>query len=382
MDKLSRTLRSSYKNQQELRIKRFFLGVSSYVVVWIVVICFWFWGIFRLSFEQTMILILLSVLVNAAFYIMFKLGINKRFNDPSLTTPQIWAGIVFTTVVVYLSDAYRGTLLILYFIAFIFGIFRFDRKQFIITVILGAVGYGLAILALWKYHPEVIESRFEILQWLVFFFTSMWFAFIGDYISNLRKKLIKGYAELSLAYKKMEQLVRMDYLTGILNRMGIMEVIKLEVERSKRYNTSFSLCITDIDNFKLINDSFGHNSGDKVLQTFVEVLSSCIRRTDVMGRYGGEEFIIVLTETPLEFAQVCLNRCRVAIETYNFPDLPEDYRVTASFGVTEYRPGESIDNLLSRADRALYMAKLSGKNKVVALLEENGQTVETRERGV
>lgn len=357
-------------NAQSLRIKRFLLGVLSYVIVWMVVICFWFWGVFRLSLFHTIALIISSVLINFIFYLMFQFGINKRFRDPSLTSIQIGIGIFFATVVVYFSDAYRGILLILYFIALVFGVFRFDRRQFIVMVISSVSGYGLVILALWRYHPEVIELKFEILQWLVFFFTSLWFAFIGDYISSLRKKLIRGYAELSIAYKRMEQLARMDYLTGVFNRMGIMEFLEIEIERSNRYNTSFSICIVDIDDFKSVNDTFGHAVGDTVLKGFVEMLSSCTRKTDIVGRYGGEEFVIILVGTPLEFAQVCLERCRLAIESENFPGLPEDYRLTASFGATEYVWGESIDSLLSRADKALYIAKTSGKNRVVILAEE------------
>ncbi|MCX7823016.1 MAG: diguanylate cyclase [Syntrophobacterales bacterium] len=367
------------ESAQKLRIKRFLLGVLSYVVVWIVVICFWFWGVFRLSLEKTILLILLSVVINTTFYIMLKSGINRRFKDPSLTLPQIGAGIIFATVVIYLSNAYRGILLILYFIALIFGIFRFGRRQFIVTVCCSVLGYGLVILALWRYHPEVIELKFEILQLLVFFFTSIWFAFIGDYISNLRKRMARSYAQLSNAYKKMEQLARRDYLTGVLNRMGIMEFLELEIERSNRYKNSFSICITDIDYFKRINDNFGHAVGDQVLKTFVEILSSCSRKTDIIGRYGGEEFIIVLTETPLEFAKICLNRCRVAVEMEEFPGLPEGYRVTASFGVTEYSLGENLDSLLSRADRALYMAKKSGKNRVVSLTDKSEEDLDKGE---
>lgn len=351
-------------------MKRFLLGALSYVVIWGILLCFYFWGVFRLSLKGTILLIISSVIVNMIFYIMFRTGFNKRFKDPSLTSLQIGVGTLYATTVIYLSDSYRGILLILYFIALIFGVFRFDRRQFIGMVIFAVSGYGLAIWALYKFHPEVINLKFEILQWLVFLFTSMWFAFIGDYISSLRKKLMRGYAEITVAYSRMEELARRDYLTGVFNRMGIMEFLEIEVERSKRYGTSFSVCITDLDNFKRVNDTFGHAVGDGVLKHFVEILSSCSRKTDVVGRYGGEEFIMILAETPLEFAQVCLDRCRREIENSIFPGLPEGYRITASFGATEYRPGETIDSLLSRADKALYMAKTSGKNRVVAIFDD------------
>jgi diguanylate cyclase (GGDEF)-like protein len=358
----------SPEKAQKLRIKRWLMGFMSYIPLWGIVISCYIWGVFRLSFVQTILFILSSAVVNIIFYWMFRSGFNRRFKDPSLTFLQIGTGIVFASLVVYFMNAYRGIVLITYFVAFIFGVFRFDRRRFLYMVAFTVTAYGVAIFVLWLRHPEVVELKFEILQGIALTTTLIWFTFIGDYISDLRKRLIKNYAELSIAYNKLEELVRRDYLTGAFNRMGIMEFLEFEVERANRYGTPFSVCIVDIDWFKRINDTFGHAAGDKVLKVLVEVLSSCTRKTDIIGRYGGEEFLIILAETPLEFAKTCLNRCRMEIERTPFPDLPGDYRVTASFGATEYQPGETIDSLLSRADSALYMAKSMGKNRVVAIL--------------
>ena len=358
----------SPEKAQKLRIKRWLIGFMSYIPLWGIVISCYIWGVFRLSFAQTILFILSSAVVNIIFYWMFRSGFNRRFKDPSLTFLQIGTGIVFASLVIYFMNAYRGIGLIAYFVAFIFGVFIFDRRRFLYMGAFTVTAYGVAIFVLWLRHPEVVELKFEILQGIALTATLIWFTFVGDYISGLRKRLTKNYAELSMAYNKLEELVRRDYLTGAFNRMGIMEFLEFEVERANRYGTPFSVCIVDIDWFKRINDTFGHAAGDKVLKVLVEVLSSCTRKTDIIGRYGGEEFLIILVETPLEFGKTCLNRCRMEIERTPFPDLPEDYRVTASFGATEYQPGETIDSLLSRADSALYMAKSMGKNRVVAIL--------------
>ena len=365
----------SPEKAQKLRIKRWLMGFMSYIPLWGIVISCYIWGVFRLSFVQTILFILSSAVVNIIFYWMFRSGFNRRFKDPSLTSLQIGTGIVFASLVIYFMNAYRGIVIITYFVAFVFGVFRFDRRQFLYMGAFTVASYSVAIFVLWLRHPEVVELKFEILQGIALTATLIWFTFIGDYISRLRKRLTKNYAELSMAYNKLEELVRRDYLTGAFNRMGIMEFLEFEVERANRYGTPFSVCIVDIDWFKRINDTFGHAAGDKVLKVLVEVLSLCTRKTDIIGRYGGEEFLIILAETPLEFAKTCLNRCRMEIEGTHFPDLPEDYRVTASFGATEYQPGETIDSLLSRADSALYMAKSMGKNRVVAILG-GGETCE------
>jgi diguanylate cyclase (GGDEF)-like protein len=120
----------------------------------------------------------------------------------------------------------------------------------------------------------------------------------------------------------------------------------------------------DIDKFKNINDTYGHQTGDQVLRTFAAVIRSILRKTDFCGRYGGEEFLVLLTQTDLQAAKVFAERIRGSVENSFFPDLGPDSRVTVSLGLVEHQMQENIEKTISRADDALYKAKKKGRNRV------------------
>ena len=120
----------------------------------------------------------------------------------------------------------------------------------------------------------------------------------------------------------------------------------------------------DIDKFKKINDAYGHQTGDQVLKTFAAIIRSILRKTDFCGRYGGEEFLIVLTQTDIQAAKVFVERIRNCVENSFFPCLSPDARVTVSIGLTEHRVQEEIEKTISRADELLYKAKNGGRNRV------------------
>lgn len=153
-----------------------------------------------------------------------------------------------------------------------------------------------------------------------------------------------------------------DALTGVLNRHALYQVLSQEVERAIRYRRPFSIILFDIDEFKLINDTFGHLEGDKVLKELSKLVSSLMRKTDFIGRWGGEEFLLVLPETSTEAAQALAERFRLKIEETHFMD---SYFIAASFGVSTYVADVSLHDLLEAADVALYQAKNNGRNQVV-----------------
>jgi diguanylate cyclase (GGDEF)-like protein len=155
-----------------------------------------------------------------------------------------------------------------------------------------------------------------------------------------------------------------DELTGLANRRRFMEALGAEIARTARFGGPLTLVLADIDDFKRINDRFGHHVGDEALKQFAELLTIELREIDVAGRLGGEEFAVLLPDTDLEGAQVAAGRIRRAVEESELV-LSEAIRVqyTASLGVARYE-GDSADRLLQRADAALYAAKSEGKNRV------------------
>ena len=152
-----------------------------------------------------------------------------------------------------------------------------------------------------------------------------------------------------------------DALTGVLNRAGFNEVMVREVGRARRYQQALSVAILDIDHFKRVNDEFGHPAGDQVLVRTAKLLSSSVRDSDTVARWGGEEFAVIAPTTPEEGAARLAEKLRSFMEaTHLGPKEP----VTASFGVAQLRPDDTVETLLQRADAALYRAKQSGRNRV------------------
>lgn len=156
----------------------------------------------------------------------------------------------------------------------------------------------------------------------------------------------------------------LDPLTRLWGRRYFNEVLYKEIEASKRYRSSLSLMIIDIDDFKYINDHFGHQAGDSVLKEFAAVINKNQRGADTYARWGGEEFIVLMPRTSTETARVVAERLRKSFEEYNFSHIKP---VTASIGIAEYQvETDTVDSLITRADNALYQAKDLGKNRIVA----------------
>ncbi|MGC9524966.1 MAG: diguanylate cyclase [Limnospira sp.] len=174
-------------------------------------------------------------------------------------------------------------------------------------------------------------------------------------ISRYNKKLIE-------ANKKLDFLYKTDKLTGLFNRYFTDEKIASEVLRANRYNLCFSVIILDIDNFKQINDTYGHHIGDSVLVEFALILKNNLRKTDVVGRWGGEEFIVVCPETKLADATHLAEKLRSKIEHHQFSEVEKT--ITASFGVSAYRADDTVESLIKRVDNALYFSKLNDRNRV------------------
>ncbi|HET7775669.1 MAG TPA: GGDEF domain-containing protein, partial [Azospira sp.] len=151
-----------------------------------------------------------------------------------------------------------------------------------------------------------------------------------------------------------------------LNRHGLEEAFEKEAARTQRRRTPLCLAVLDIDNFKKLNDSLGHAAGDAALIHLINVIKSAMRPDDVVARFGGEEFVIVLPDTQLEAANQALQRLQRELTKHYFMHDNQKLLITFSAGVTEYRPGEGQSTVIKRADDAMYEAKNTGKNRVVS----------------
>ena len=184
------------------------------------------------------------------------------------------------------------------------------------------------------------------------------------YLVNMKKVIqcnIRDITEQKRLEEKLKKLSTKDNLTVFYNRRKFKEIIRIEIERVKRYNQPLSILMFDVDHFKKVNDKYGHAAGDYVLKTIAHIVRKNIRKIDYLFRWGGEEFLILSLETQLDKAHALAERMRKAIESHKFK---KGIKVTVSFGVTEFKERDTQDSFIKRADDAMYKAKEKGRNRV------------------
>lgn len=183
--------------------------------------------------------------------------------------------------------------------------------------------------------------------------------------ARLEARIAERTQELEKANDKLRELSSKDFLTNLLNRRAFLERLEQEMARIRRQGDKFCLALIDIDDFKHINDNYGHEAGDKVLQNVARTFITFTRKQDIVARWGGEEFIFLLPNTPLEQGMIAFEKVRRAVEELDFVVNGKALKVTATFGVVEVTPDCMLERSIVAADEALYKGKRSGKNTVV-----------------
>lgn len=312
------------------------------------------------AFVNAALLILACVFV---FYAAFRSGMNLRFRDPSLTVLQILCSSLVILYVLYESESGHGVLTLIYMVSFLFGVFRLDTRQLLSLTVFVALSYALIIVLQWHPGADLDEFKRKLLNWIVLTAVLTFFSIMGGYLSRLRKQLAESKVRLEEALRRIEHLAARDELTGVFNRRSLVDVMTQQKSRADRYGTTFSVLIADIDFFKRVNDTHGHQAGDAVLKKFAEAAAACLRSTDVFGRYGGEEFLAVLDQTSLAGVPVVAERLCAAARQLNLDEVARGFRVSVSAGGAEYIRPEDWKATVARADQALYRAKEGGRDR-------------------
>ncbi len=185
---------------------------------------------------------------------------------------------------------------------------------------------------------------------------------VNNDLSNITRELHRKNRELEKAKAEIERLARTDGLTGLLNRQHFMAELDRAVSATRRHRRHLAVVMADLDHFKRINDTFGHQAGDAALERFSGLLAGNSRKEDILCRYGGEEFICAMPDTDRESATAFAERVRLALAETTIPRI--DARITASFGVAPLQTKDTPHSLIKRADEALYAAKDAGRNRV------------------
>lgn len=342
---------------QTLRLKRFFMALGSYAMWFAICVLFYSQGQMTRGGIQTLVVSSIGIILcNGLVFAMIRSGYNKKFKDPSLTLLQMIIATFWVMVIAYYADAMRPLVLLTYLVVFIFGLFRLNVWQFLFLSVFAVVNYALVILLLYTINPDLVSTS-DALSIAVLAVVLPWFSLIGGYITRLR-------TQISQALSTIEKLAIIDDLTQVFNRRQMYKILEHQKALVDRGIHPFSICIFDLDHFKKVNDTYGHSAGDVVLKTIAQETQRNLRNIDHIARYGGEEFILILTNVEKDQAMICANRIRNLVRKIAFENMPDDFRMTISVGVTEFQASEDIQQVINRADAALYRAKANGRNRV------------------
>lgn len=299
-------------------------------------------------------------------YVALRSGWTERFRDPSMTLWQLSMGVLAVNWGYLICGPMRTSALFPIMVVFAFAAFTLRWRQIAFLTVLAVTSLVAAVVMRTLYpqwvpaQGEVPQIRVDVNNVLMLVVVLPALAVIATRLSGLRQKLRDQREALAHALSEVERLAVSDELTGIANRRSMRALLERSVALSSRELTPFCVAILDIDHFKAVNDALGHAAGDTVLKAFARRTAAQLRETDALGRWGGEEFLLVMPGNLDGIGRV-LERIREAVHRVDAGTRP----VTFSAGVARHRPDESVDALLARADAALYEAKRTGRDRCV-----------------
>jgi len=284
--------------RQIIRIRRFFMAVAVYALCAALAYISYLAGF--MEWEAIAGFLIMIPIINISLYIFFRTGLNLKMADPSLTAIQMSAAILLVMYGLYFANESRGVLLLIYIIILLFGIFRLNTRSFLYLSVFTLLTYGGDIALLHRLRPQGVNFHIEYLQWIVLALVLIAFSTLGGHISSLRQNLSISKSKQAKYIETIHEMAIRDELTGTYNRRHVLELLDFEKNRSSRGGGIFCLAMLDIDHFKNVNDMYGHLTGDAVLRAVAIIIDKNLRQTDICGRYGGEEFLIVMTQTDIK----------------------------------------------------------------------------------
>ena len=327
--------------------------------------------------RQLVLLNLLALIsgLTSMFFAFFNLTVTQL---PNIATLNIVGFLISWYVFLdlrYSKNLQRVCRVAIISVVLFFTLFVYFNKNdgyglfwvsFVPLFVIGLTGFKRSIVYIAPYFMFVFALAYSgIGEWNEGDWSTI--GFIRLFISTLIFTAIAAMMDVALShsYRNLEHTSSVDELTNIFNRRKIQEFLSFEFERTKRYNTNLALILFDIDNFKKINDTFGHNSGDRVLHKLAQTIQKSLRKSDYFGRWGGEEFIIVSPNSTEEEIHLLSEKIRETVTQMSCSIVDN---LSCSFGATIYK-GESdtTETLIERVDKAMYMAKELGKNRVQVL---------------
>lgn len=305
-----------------------------------------------------------SMAVMVAFYAVLRTGLNRKLPDPSMSEAKTAFAIGFLAWGYVIGGPGAPVALMLLFIILMFCMFTTTSRQLIRSSIFAGLVFSVAfVMTAANSGAGTVNARLQMVYGGVLLIVLISVCLLVNEMARMRARLTQRKADLTAALAQIKELAIRDELTGLFNRRHMVSVLNAEGQRTDRSQGKFCLCVIDVDHFKSVNDQLGHGAGDEVLRALSNVIAAGLRETDVVARWGGEEFLVLFTDTDCEDAAQVVDRIRQMLsETVVLASDPA-FRVTFSAGLTTYQVDEPIVATIERADQALYQAKATGRNR-------------------
>lgn len=307
----------------------------------------------------------LMVLGPGVFYALARSGWSRRLRDPSMVLAQgLYCTLLTALAYAFSRHEVRGFVLCILPLIIMFGQFTLNGRQFATFTGCTMAMLAAALLLMRPYDEASRPLSADILE-LVYVAlvlgaaTSI--ALIG---SHIRRKLVSSRLELAEALARVHALATTDELTSLANRRHMQDLLAEEVRRHRRLGQPLCVALLDLDHFKRINDAHGHQGGDEALRHFARVAREALREIDVLARWGGEEFLLMMPATTLAQAMTGLQRLRERLADHPHPPELPRVRITCSAGVALYQAPATIEQTIDQADQALYRAKAEGRDRI------------------
>lgn len=303
------------------------------------------------------------------FYALVRSHLSERLSasDPALTFWQTLHGVLAMIGAYAITGPARGAVLAILVLVLAYGMFSLSVAQ---ARVLAAIGFlALTLVMVWKsqVEPQRYPAAVELVHLAFGSIVLLGVSALSVRMGALRTRLGQQKLELQASLAQIERLATHDELTGLVNRRHMLALLHAEQQRQQRSSKAMSVVLLDLDHFKQINDGFGHQAGDAVLRAFAQSAGRSLRGTDILARWGGEEFLLLLAETDSQQALAVLQRLRAELAAVSFEAVTPGRQPTFSAGLAVCAPGETVDAVIERADQALYRAKQAGRNCTVCV---------------
>jgi diguanylate cyclase (GGDEF)-like protein len=325
--------------RQSLRVRRFLLAATVYALAVALMGLYVRQGL--LAVPEWQFLSLVVLLVNVGLFALLRSGRNERFIDPSLTGLQMFLVCLLMGLTMYLLDGGRGGMLLLFLVLLMFGVLRLNARQFTALGGFALFCYAVAVGAVWQQRPDAFNAQVELLHLVALSTLVPCGGFFASHVSRLRRMLRDRQIDLQRAREEVHDLRVLDPLTGISNRSAIIAFLDQERQRAERLEQPLAVIFIDLLHFKRINRDHSHATGDEVLREVARRLRGCVRDIDGLGRYGGEEFLIVLPDAGEPEAAAVGQKLRTCIENHRFAPLPARQRVHCVMGISRVEPTDA-----------------------------------------